>query len=525
MLEMKKQTVWLWRSAFGILPLSLSSTLSASTGATVRIQTSRHTCLSNRFLSRRCPSRDSAQRYVSCWRSFAAQSKPGALEARANSSQQATRGRSLARGFRGSSGATRCVAPLACEGRERLSERTLDGSFAGPKSTARRTVDAEVASVYGRHGRDRSRRRGAVSQNTSSHATAAEGVAFMGRCRTESMGLLGRVACEECGDEYPLFRSCRNRNCPGCQAEARAAWLDAREQELLDVPYFHVVFTVPEELNVIALWCPEVFYAALLRAAGKALLDVGFTKLQARLAVLAILHTWGQNLWLHPHAHCVVPGGGFSADGKRWISVPNPEYLLPVKVLWRHFRTLLCRRLRAAARRGQLRRLPAEVSAEPVIAAAAAKPWWSTRRLRSAGRSRCSSTCRSTRIEWRSATAGSWGTRTVRSLSAGVITPMAIESKNVRSRHRSSCGAFCCTCCRRSSCAFATSAFFANGHRAENIQQARALIGRLEVLRFRRERVKPQRLCPSCRAAAVNRAGQAVVPASALRSPPEVHAA
>jgi len=123
---------------------------------------------------------------------------------------------------------------------------------------------------------------------------------YMARCRTESMGLLGKVACEECGTEYPIFRSCRNRNCPGCQAEARAAWLEAREQELLDVPYFHVVFTVPEELNVIALWCPEVFYAALLQAAGKALLDVGFTKLQARLAVLAILHTWGQNLWLHP---------------------------------------------------------------------------------------------------------------------------------------------------------------------------------------------------------------------------------
>ena len=114
-------------------------------------------------------------------------------------------------------------------------------------------------------------------------------LAYMARCRTESMGLLGKAPCEECGTEYPSFRSCRNRNCPGCQAEARAAWLTAREQELLDVPYFHVVFTVPEELNVIALWCPEVFYAALLQAAGKALLDVGFTKLQARLAVLAIL--------------------------------------------------------------------------------------------------------------------------------------------------------------------------------------------------------------------------------------------
>src|SRR5947208_9282586 len=199
-------------------------------------------------------------------------------------------------------------------------------------------------------------------------------LAYMARCRTESMGLLGKVACEECGTEYPIFRSCRNRNCSGCQAEARAAWLTAREQELLDVPYFHVVFTVPEELNVIALWCPEVFYAALLGAAGKALLDVEFTKLQARLAVLAILHTWGQNLWLHPHAHCVVPGGGFSSDGK-WIPLRNPAYLLPVKVLKRRFRTLLCEELRSAAKQGLLERLPKEYPPHITIEDAGAQEW------------------------------------------------------------------------------------------------------------------------------------------------------
>src|ERR1700746_1957436 len=200
-------------------------------------------------------------------------------------------------------------------------------------------------------------------------------LALMARCRTASMGLLREGVCEGCGVDYPVYRSCRNRNCPGCQGEARAAWLEERSEELLNVPYFHVVFTVPEELNVIALWCPQVFYAALLQASGRTLLEVGYTKLQARLGVLAILHTWGQNLWLHPHAHCVVPGGGFSADGTRWISVPNPEFLLPVKVLRRRFRTLLCRRLRTAARAGQLRRLPDEISAEGIISAALAKEW------------------------------------------------------------------------------------------------------------------------------------------------------
>src|SRR5881394_594297 len=165
------------------------------------------------------------------------------------------------------------------------------------------------------------------------------------RCRTEAMGLLLGV-CENCGAERPMFRSCRNRNCPQCQAQARAAWLQARERELLPVPYFHVVFTVPEMLNPIALYCPEVFYAALLSAAGNALLDVGMSKMQAGLGVLTILHTWGQNLMLHPHVHCVVPGGGFSPDGKRWIGVRKATFLLPVNVLRARFRTLLCQALR-----------------------------------------------------------------------------------------------------------------------------------------------------------------------------------
>jgi hypothetical protein len=194
------------------------------------------------------------------------------------------------------------------------------------------------------------------------------------RCRTALMGSV-RAICDHCGAEHLVFRSCRNRNCPRCQAQARQAWLEARERELLPVSYFHVVFTVPAILNDIALYCPEVFYAALMRAAGNALLDVGRAKLKALVGTLAVLHTWGQNLWLHPHVHCVVPGGGFSLDGKRWISVRNQRFLLPVKVLARRFRTLLCQSLREAERKGKLHRLPSSARPDILIANAAAQEW------------------------------------------------------------------------------------------------------------------------------------------------------
>jgi hypothetical protein len=182
-------------------------------------------------------------------------------------------------------------------------------------------------------------------------------------------------ACDSCGVEHLVFRSCRNRHCPSCQANAREQWLAARERELLPVPYFHLVFTVPEILNDLALYCPEVFYAALLRAAGNAVLDVGHSKLKALLGCLTILHTWGQNLSLHPHVHCVVPGGGFSFDGKRWVSLRNSTYLLPIKVLRRRFKTLLCSYLREAERKGKFARLPKTVLPHAAIEGAWAQEW------------------------------------------------------------------------------------------------------------------------------------------------------
>ena len=184
-----------------------------------------------------------------------------------------------------------------------------------------------------------------------------------------------RALCDRCGIEHLRYRSCGNRNCPRCQFEARHQWLDAREAELLPVPYFHVVFTVPEQLNRIALYCPEVFYAALLRAAGQTLLDVGQTKLKAWLGALLILHTWGQNLSLHPHVHCVVPGGGLSSDRSRWIGTRKRSFLLPVKVLARRFRTLLCRSLLQACERGELGRAGQLSLVKPIIEQAARRDW------------------------------------------------------------------------------------------------------------------------------------------------------
>lgn len=346
---------------------------------------------------------------------------------------------------------------------------------------------------------------------------------FMSRCRTESMGVLRAAVCENCGVDYPVYRSCRNRNCPGCQGEARAAWLEARGQELLDVPYFHVVFTVPEELNIIALWCPQLFYAALLQAAGRTLLEVGFSKLQARLGVLAILHTWGQNLWLHPHAHCVVPGGGFSADGTRWISVANPQYLLPVKVLSRRFRTLLCRRLRSAARRGQLDRLPREVSAEASITSALAKEWivyakppfggpqqvleylsQYTHRVAITNSRILGYENHQVTFRWRDYADGNR------------VKESSVEAEEFLRR-------FLIHVLPERFVRIRYFGFFANRHRTGNIQQARALIGHRQQVRLT-ERVRPQRLCPACRDAAV--AGDATSnPASVLRSSPRTNAA
>jgi len=157
-------------------------------------------------------------------------------------------------------------------------------------------------------------------------------------CRTAALGG-HRDACQSCGYQAISYNSCRNRHCPKCQAQARERWLTARERELLDTSYFHVVFTVPHELNVLALENPRLFYDLLFTASAQTLREIASDPkhLGAEIGVIAILHTWGQNLLLHPHIHCVIPAGGLSLDHHRWIR-PRYPFFLPVKVLSRAFR-------------------------------------------------------------------------------------------------------------------------------------------------------------------------------------------
>ena len=155
-------------------------------------------------------------------------------------------------------------------------------------------------------------------------------------CRTAALG--GHVEhveqCDTCGHLAISYNSCRNRHCPKCQAVARAKWLAARESELLPVPYFHVVFTLPPQIGGLALQNARQIYSILFRAASETLLTIAADpkRLGAAIGFLAVLHTWGQNLHLHPHLHCVVPGGGIGPDGESWIGCRKPSFLLPVAV-------------------------------------------------------------------------------------------------------------------------------------------------------------------------------------------------
>jgi Putative transposase/Transposase zinc-binding domain len=173
-------------------------------------------------------------------------------------------------------------------------------------------------------------------------------------CRTAARG--GHVdACNACGQQQISYNSCRNRHCPKCQARARANWLEARAADLLPVPYFHLVFTLPETLNLLALQNPRVVYDILFRAASQTLLEVAANPkhLGAKIGCLAVLHTWGQNLMHHPHLHLVVPAGGLSPDEERWIG-GRPNFFLPVRVLSRVFRGKFLALLRRAFQAGKL---------------------------------------------------------------------------------------------------------------------------------------------------------------------------
>ena len=173
-------------------------------------------------------------------------------------------------------------------------------------------------------------------------------------CRTAALG--GHVdRCDQCGAEKISYNSCRNRHCPKCQNMDKERWLQKRRSELLPVPYFHVVFTLPEEVNLLALGNPREIYDLLFHSASQTLLEVAADPkhLGARLGILAVLHTWSQTLLLHPHLHCIVPAGGPSLDGQRWV-VGSEKYLLPVRVLSLVFRGKFLAGLKELHREGRL---------------------------------------------------------------------------------------------------------------------------------------------------------------------------
>src|SRR5215472_7145989 len=201
----------------------------------------------------------------------------------------------------------------------------------------------EVGDVFRRYGEAyRQQHRASLSTAQRRVMTAIE------RCRTAALG--GHVEqCDTCGHQRISYNSCRNRHCPKCQSLARAQWLDDRQSELLAVPYFHVVFTLPRELAAIAFHNKAPVYDILFRTAAETLLTIAGDPehLGAELGFFAVLHTWGQTLLHHPQLHCVVAGGGLSPDGGRWIAC-RPNFFLPVCVLARLFRRLFLASLEKA---------------------------------------------------------------------------------------------------------------------------------------------------------------------------------
>jgi hypothetical protein len=164
------------------------------------------------------------------------------------------------------------------------------------------------------------------------------------QCRTAALG--GHVdACSDCGSVHISYNSCRNRHCPKCQGHKRQQWIQRREQDLLPCSYYHVVFTLPQELNALALYQPKVVYDALFASVWATLHQFGKTE-GLLLGTIAVLHTWGQNLSLHPHLHCIVPGGGIDEKGKWKPQLRTDKYLFPVKALSKVFRAKYVQQLR-----------------------------------------------------------------------------------------------------------------------------------------------------------------------------------
>jgi len=201
----------------------------------------------------------------------------------------------------------------------------------------------DVADIFRAHG-------SAYRLNQAGHLSLGQlkVMSAIEACRTAELG--GHVErCEDCASVRISYNSCRNRHCPKCQGAAAQRWLEARQAELLPLAYYHVVFSLPAQIADIAFHNKAVVYDILFKAASETLLTIAADPkhLGARIGLTAVLHSWGSALTHHPHVHCIVPGGGLSPDGQRWISC-RPRFFLPVRVLSRLFRRLFLDKLTAA---------------------------------------------------------------------------------------------------------------------------------------------------------------------------------
>lgn len=200
----------------------------------------------------------------------------------------------------------------------------------------------------------------------------ARAVRALVACRTAALG--GHLeACDHCGYSRPAYNSCRNRHCPKCQVLKQELWAEAQESKLLPTAYFHLVFTVPRDLHPLFRKAARVCLDLLFQAASETLLEVAERRLVARIGFTAVLHTWTQKLLLHPHLHCIVPGGGLSADRSAWIPCRHQNFFLPVRVLGVVFRGKLLSKLEQALSEG---RLPFPERAGKALLKKAARPNW-----------------------------------------------------------------------------------------------------------------------------------------------------
>ncbi|MCP4300190.1 MAG: IS91 family transposase [Gammaproteobacteria bacterium] len=207
----------------------------------------------------------------------------------------------------------------------------------------------EVADIFRAQGLPyRTAHRGRLSLGQLKVMSAIE------RCRTAELGG-HKLHCDTCNTDALAYNSCRNRHCPKCQASAAQRWLEARQADVLPVPYFHVVFTLPEALRAIAWQNKAVIYGLLFNIAAETLLNIAADKkhLGAHIGITAVLHTWGSSLIHHPHLHCIVTGGGLSDDHQHWVA-SRPNFLVPVKVLSRLFKRRFLEALLKAHDKGQL---------------------------------------------------------------------------------------------------------------------------------------------------------------------------